>query len=150
MLGRQLRFSIVGLGLISLLAACGDKTETQPLPLNNAATAPKAAPMAADPVPSGAALNQAVAPNSPPSAEVTPTPANALDANLVAGKALHDAKCISCHDTQIYTRPDHKITSLPELQAQVKQCDANLTDHMSDADIQQVVQYLNASFDKFK
>ena len=150
MLGRQLRLSIVGLGLISLLAACGDKTETQPLPLNNAATAPKAAPMAADSVPSGAALNQAVAPNSPPSAEVTPAPANALDANLVACKALHDAKCISCHDTQIYTRPDHKITSLPELQAQVKQCDANLTDHMSDADIQQVVQYLNASFYKFK
>jgi mono/diheme cytochrome c family protein len=150
MLGRQLRFSMLGLGLISLLVACGDKTETQPLPLPNTATAPKTAPVAADPVPSGAALNQVVAPNSPPSAEITPAPANALDASLVAGKALHEAKCISCHDAQIYTRPDHKITSLPELQAQVKQCDANLTDHMSDADIQQVVQYLNASFYKFK
>jgi cytochrome c5 len=106
--------------------------------------------VAADPVPSPAGLDHAVAPNSPPSAEVTPAPANALDPSLVAGKALHDAKCISCHDAQIYTRPDHKITSFNELQAQVKQCDANLTDHMSDTDIQQVVQYLNASFYKFK
>ena len=150
MLGRQLHLSMVGWGLISLLVACGDKTETQPLPLNNAASAPKTASVAADPVPSPAALEQPVAPNSPPSAEVTPAPANALEASLVAGKALHDAKCISCYDMQIYTRPDHKITSLPELQAQVKQCDANLTDHMSDTDIQQVVQYLNASFYKFK
>ena len=66
------------------------------------------------------------------------------------GKALHDANCISCHDTGVYTRKDRKIGDFPKLLAQVKRCDANLGSRLFDEEIEQVADYLNKAHYKYE
>ncbi|MGB0846338.1 MAG: c-type cytochrome [Thiolinea sp.] len=66
------------------------------------------------------------------------------------GKALHDANCISCHDTGVYTREDRKIGDFPKLLAQVKRCDANLGSRLFDEEIEQVADYLNKAHYKYE
>jgi len=65
------------------------------------------------------------------------------------GKALHDANCISCHDSAVYTREDRKIGDFPKLVAQVKRCDANLGSRLFDEEIEQVADYLNLAYYKY-
>jgi cytochrome c5 len=36
----------------------------------------------------------------------------ATPGNSVEGKRLHDAKCIGCHDSGVYTRKDRTVRSL--------------------------------------
>ena len=38
------------------------------------------------------------------------------------GKRLHDANCIGCHDTGIYTRKEHLVRSLDALKKQLGDC----------------------------
>jgi mono/diheme cytochrome c family protein len=71
-----------------------------------------------------------------------------LDAH--PGKALHDANCISCHDSAVYSREDRKIGDFPKLLAQVRRCDANLGSRLFDEDIEQVADYLNQAYYKFE
>jgi cytochrome c5 len=66
-----------------------------------------------------------------------------------SGKALFDANCISCHDASVFTRPDRKVHDFAELDAQVRRCDANLGNKLSDQDITSVIDYLNSSYYKF-
>ncbi len=66
------------------------------------------------------------------------------------GKALHDANCISCHDSQKYTRVDRTVKDFAQLQGRVQMCDANLGKPLSAADIEQVTDYLNQAFYHFK
>lgn len=67
----------------------------------------------------------------------------------VSGKAIHDAHCISCHDSGKYTRPDRKVQDFAMLAAQVRRCDANLGKPMPDAEVTSVIQYLNDEFYHF-
>lgn len=81
----------------------------------------------------------------------TATPAQSVVAPTaaVSGKAVHDANCISCHDSGKYTRPDRKVQDFAMLTAQVRRCDANLGKPMSDAEMTSVIQYLNDEFYHF-
>ena len=52
-----------------------------------------------------------------PSAYAAQLPGDSAD-----GKRLHDANCMGCHDTSIYTRKDHLIRSLDALKEQLGDC----------------------------
>ena len=81
--------------------------------------------------------------------EKKPEQATTADANAHPGKAIHDANCISCHDTGKYTRADRLISDFNQLSARVRVCDANLGAKLSDKDLSSVTDYLNESFYKF-
>ncbi len=84
--------------------------------------------------------DKAAAPNAPPTATA------AAD---LPGKGIHDANCISCHDTGVYTRADRKVKDFDQLTGQVHRCDANLGSRLSEEDIGKVIDYLNEAFYKF-
>lgn len=69
---------------------------------------------------------------------------------LHPGKALHDANCISCHDSRVYTRDDRKVSDFPKLQAQVRRCDANLGTQLFDEELAQVTDFLNSTYYHFQ
>lgn len=83
--------------------------------------------------------------------EKVATPANSqvADLNVPAGKALHDANCISCHDAKVYTRVERKVLDYTQLAAQVKRCDANLGSRLFDEDLAQITDYLNQTYYKY-
>ncbi len=108
------------------LAGCGEKqTDTT------------AVPAAAKP------MDQAISPSAPPQAT---EPASA---GGHPGKAIHDANCISCHDSGVYSRADHKMTDFAMLSAQVRRCDANLSTKLFDEDMDKIADYLNETYYKF-
>lgn len=66
------------------------------------------------------------------------------------GKTLFAAsQCLSCHGTEVFTAQDRKVTSLKELDAQVRLCDSNLNTNWFDTEIHDVVAYLNEQYYKF-
>ena len=66
------------------------------------------------------------------------------------GQQLHDEHCMKCHDTGVYTREDRRVADRDALVKQVKRCELNLGLNWFDTDINDVVQYLNQSYYKFK
>lgn len=74
----------------------------------------------------------------------------ALSGDGVAGQRLHQASCTGCHDSSVYTRPDHKIRSLDALEHQVEGCGHAAKKDFSPAEIQNLVKYLNDGFYHFK
>lgn len=82
-------------------------------------------------------------------------PAQAAD--IKKGEQLVNTQCISCHaarfgnnGSEIYTRPDRRVTSLVGLKKQVIRCRDNLGLTWFDEDVDDVVAYLNKQFYKFK
>ena len=66
------------------------------------------------------------------------------------GQKLHDAKCLGCHKTDVYSRADHRMQSLQALSHQVENCMKGPADaNWSPAETQAVVEYLNTKFYKF-
>ncbi|HEY9198294.1 MAG TPA: cytochrome c [Gammaproteobacteria bacterium] len=76
-------------------------------------------------------------------------PFAATAADLKAGQTLHDAHCLKCHDSGVYTRKDRRITSLDALRKQVARCELSLGLTWFDDQRDNVVQYLNNSYYKF-
>ena len=74
--------------------------------------------------------------------------ANAADASK--GEKLHNAKCMGCHDTRQYTRPNRIVHTLDDLHARVQFCDSASGANFSMEDIEDVVAFLNEKFYKFK
>jgi cytochrome c553 len=70
-------------------------------------------------------------------------------ADAANGQSLHDDNCVRCHDSQVYTRADRRVTSLQALDTQVRRCDSTLGTTWFDEDIADVVQYLNENYYKF-
>jgi len=67
-----------------------------------------------------------------------------------AGQKLHDAKCMGCHKTDVYSRADHRVKSMQALSHQVENCMKGPADaNWSPAETQSVVEYLNTKFYKF-
>ncbi|MDT8386242.1 MAG: cytochrome c [Thiogranum sp.] len=66
------------------------------------------------------------------------------------GKALHEANCTQCHDSSVYTREDHFVTSREQLVSQVRRCEANLDLTWFDEDVNAVVDYLDRDYYKFE
>lgn len=71
-------------------------------------------------------------------------------ADLKAGQSLHDANCMKCHDSSVYTRDDRKVSSLDGLRKQVKRCDLSQGLTWFDDQVEDVVQYLNTNYYHFK
>ncbi|MFK5914912.1 MAG: cytochrome c [Woeseiaceae bacterium] len=78
-------------------------------------------------------------------------------ADISMGKELHQSNCTSCHisiqggdGTGIYTRENNRIETHPALIKQVKRCRDSLGIEWPEEHINDVVEYLNTSFYKFK
>lgn len=71
-------------------------------------------------------------------------------ADPTAGKTLHDEHCLKCHTSDVYTREQRRVTSLQGLREQVKRCELSLGLTWFDDQIEDVVQYLNDSYYKFR
>ena len=74
----------------------------------------------------------------------------ALPADSAQGKKLHDANCVKCHSTSVYTRQDRKIKSLAALNEQLVPCTHAAQVTLTDDEQKSIVQYLNEQFYKFK
>jgi len=59
-------------------------------------------------------------------------------------------KCSSCHDEQVYIRPNRRVQNLAQLDAQVRRCDANLGTSLFNEDITAVVEHLNQRYYRFE
>ena len=75
--------------------------------------------------------------------------ATASAGDAVHGKKLHEANCMRCHDSGVYTRPDRRVNSLEALQKQVARCELTQNLKWFDSDRDDVVTYLNENFYKF-
>lgn len=72
------------------------------------------------------------------------------EGNIANGKKLFTgSKCNQCHGTEVFTKPDRKVTTLPGLEAQVRRCDSNLNTNWFDDEIIDVTSYLNKQYYKF-
>jgi hypothetical protein len=80
---------------------------------------------------------------------VSLTPLGGVSADALRGKTLHDSRCTSCHDSSVYTRPDHKIRSLDALRAQVSRCSQAAGANWSGNEISDVVEYLDQNYYRF-
>jgi len=67
-----------------------------------------------------------------------------------AGKALHDKACLSCHDSKMYTRANHKVKTPAQLAGRVSGCNANTGAGWFPEEELNVSAYLNQQFYKFK
>jgi mono/diheme cytochrome c family protein len=66
------------------------------------------------------------------------------------GQRLHDRYCLSCHGTNIYTRPNRIIHSLDQLKAQVGHCIKGAAKvHLMPEQAAAVIQYLDKTFYHF-
>jgi len=65
------------------------------------------------------------------------------------GKQLHDAHCMQCHDTSVYTRENRRIHDPAGLEKQVRRCELSLGLRWFDEDVKSVVRYLDDSFYRF-
>ncbi len=70
-------------------------------------------------------------------------------ANNAAGKALVDQACQQCHDNGMYSRSNSIIQSYPELQARVEFCENASKADWAEAQINQVIEYLNDTYYKY-
>ena len=80
-----------------------------------------------------------------PSAYAAELPGDSAD-----GKRLHDANCMGCYDTSIYTRKDHLIRSLDALKEQLGDCSHMAKKEFSAIEAQNIIKYLNDQFYQFR
>ena len=80
-----------------------------------------------------------------------------VNADIKNGKELHDSNCISCHislqggdGSGIYTREHKRIETYPALIKQVNRCRDSLGVPWPENDVNDVVEYLNSNFYKYK
>jgi hypothetical protein len=66
------------------------------------------------------------------------------------GKRLHDANCMGCHDTGIYTRTDRVVQSLDALEEQLAGCSHMAQKKFSASETQNLIKYLNDQFYQFR
>ena len=66
------------------------------------------------------------------------------------GKKLHDANCVRCHDTGMYTRERRQVKSLRALGEQLEECTHAAEAPLTDDQKRNVLKYLNEQFYKFK
>jgi cytochrome c len=81
---------------------------------------------------------------------VTGNAAAALPGDAAAGKKLHEANCVRCHDASVYTRKDRRMTSLASLKEQLGACSHAAQVILTDDEQRDIVKYLNEQYYKFK
>ncbi len=62
---------------------------------------------------------------------------------------LHQQSCTSCHGSEVYTRPNHRIRSKPQLLKQVRRCTMAAGAKWFDDEIAAVAEYLDANYYHF-
>lgn len=75
--------------------------------------------------------------------------ASILLGDAAKGKAVHDKQCAACHDSSVYTRVDRRVKTPEGLKSQVNGCLRQTGIKLKDAEIDDVVKYLNDSYYKF-
>lgn len=80
------------------------------------------------------------------------TPAFAADRtpDVAKGKTLVDKKCMGCHDNRQYTRPNRIVHTYEDLRGRVEFCDGASGANFSFDDLDDVVEFLNVTYYKFK
>jgi hypothetical protein len=73
-----------------------------------------------------------------------------LPGDSAEGKRLHDANCMGCHDTSIYTRKDRLIGSLDALKTRLGDCSHMANKEFSATEKQNIIKYLNDQFYQFR
>ena len=73
-----------------------------------------------------------------------------LLADSAAGKRLHDANCMGCHDTAVYTRKDRAMRSLDALKQQLDSCSHTAGKEFSALEKENILKYLNDQFYHFR
>ena len=73
-----------------------------------------------------------------------------LPGDSADGKRLHDANCMGCHDTGIYTRKDRLVRSLDALKEQLGGCSHMAQKEFSAIETQNIIKYLNDQFYQFR
>jgi hypothetical protein len=73
-----------------------------------------------------------------------------LPGDSADGKRLHDANCMGCHDTGIYTRKDRLIHSLDALRERLGDCSHMANKQFSAIETQDIIKYLNDQFYQFR
>jgi mono/diheme cytochrome c family protein len=81
---------------------------------------------------------------------LTPSAYAALPGDSADGKRLHDANCMGCHDTGIYTRKDRLVRSLDALKNQLASCSHMAKKEFSTIETQNIIKYLNDQFYQFR
>lgn len=71
-------------------------------------------------------------------------------ADIENGKQLHDARCMRCHGTEVYTRSNRRMKSFDKLTAHVNFCKNQTGVMWFDDEVNDVIHYLNESFYQFK
>lgn len=75
--------------------------------------------------------------------------ASILLGDAAKGKAVHDKQCASCHDSSVYTRANRRVKTSEGLKTQVNGCLRQTGIKLKDAEIDDVVKYLNDTYYKF-
>ncbi len=75
--------------------------------------------------------------------------ASVLLGDAARGKAVHDKQCAACHDSSVYTRANRRVKTPEGLKMQVNGCLRQTGIRLKDAEIDDVVKYLNDSYYKF-
>ena len=78
-------------------------------------------------------------------AEAAPLPGSAS-----AGKKLHDANCVSCHNDSVYQRKDRSVKNFDSLTQQINNCGHAVDSTLDKTQINDLVKYLNDTYYKFK
>ena len=80
---------------------------------------------------------------------VVPCVHAALPGDSAEGERLVVANCMSCHDTGVFTRADHKIQSLDALKRQLAACGHGAKVDFSTTQTDSIVKYLDERFYHF-
>jgi cytochrome c553 len=72
------------------------------------------------------------------------------DAVPLPGKALVEAKCTGCHQSEVYTSKTRKVVNLDGLKKQVAACSDAAKTGWTEVQKDEVVAFLNTEFYKFK
>ncbi len=81
---------------------------------------------------------------------LTPAWADDRAPDATHGKTLHNKNCMGCHNDRQYTRPNRIVHTFGDLRSRVEFCDAAANANFSSDDLNDVVEYLNTRFYKFK
>lgn len=73
----------------------------------------------------------------------------ALPGDAAEGKRLHDANCMACHDTGVYTRKDRKMRSVDAVRQHMQSCSHMAKLSLSAAQEQHLLKFLNEQFYRF-
>lgn len=71
-------------------------------------------------------------------------------ADMANGKKLHEEQCMKCHDDSVYKRANRFVSNKAALRKQVDRCHLNTGVQWFDTDVDDVADYLNETYYKFK